>query len=118
MAPEITVAAKDFPALVALVWLVVRVGEEMGLEVRSLVEAPLAYRTLVRGLLHVEDLMDCQGAGLTEALAALGTFEWLLLRVDVSVVSEMVLPSKGLSTEVTRIGPLVSVGPFMDEEVV
>ena len=38
-------------ALVALVWLVVRVGQEMSLQVGPLVETPLTHRTLVRRLL-------------------------------------------------------------------
>lgn len=34
------------------------------------------------------------------------------------VVSEMVLPSKSLVTNITGVGPFVCVGPLVDQEVV
>ena len=49
--PEITISSEDFVALVALVRLVVGVGEQVSLQVRPLVETPLTHRTLVRRLL-------------------------------------------------------------------
>lgn len=58
VASEITIAAKDFLALVAFIRLVVGVGQKVGLEVGALVEAPVADRTFVGRFLHVEDLMD------------------------------------------------------------
>ena len=94
------------------------VGEEVGFEVRPLVEVALTNGTSVGGLVHVEDLVDCQGARLTEALATFRAFEWLLLGVDVAVVSEVVLSAEGLPTDITVVWPLISVGPLMDQEVV
>ena len=44
---EVTVAPKHFAALIAFVRLVIRVSQQMSLQVRSLVEAPLAHRALV-----------------------------------------------------------------------
>lgn len=61
----------------------IRVGEQVGLEVAALVEAPAAGGALVGGLLHVQDAVDGQGAALAEALTALRTLERLLLAVDV-----------------------------------
>ena len=49
-------------------------------------EGTLADGTHVRALLHVEDLVDGQCAGLAEALPAVVAFEGLLLGVDVPVV--------------------------------
>ena len=118
VAPEITVAAKDLAALVALVRFVVRVREEVGLQVGPLVEAPLANGAFVGGLLHVQDLVHGQGSGLTEPLAALRALERLLLRVDVAVVPEMILPAERLAAQVARVGPLIRVSPLMNEEVV
>ena len=86
MTPEITVPAEGLVALVALVGLMVGVGEQVGLEVGPLVEAPLADGALVRGLLHVEDLVHGKGARLAEALATDFTLEGLLIGMDVSVV--------------------------------
>lgn len=62
MPPEITISSEDFVALVALIWLVVCVCEQVSLQVGPLVEAPLTHRALVRGLLHVKDAMDCQSS--------------------------------------------------------
>ena len=49
--PEITISSEDFVALVALVGLMVGVGEQVSLQVGTLVEAALAHRTLVGRLL-------------------------------------------------------------------
>lgn len=82
---KIAVATEDLAARGALVRLVIRVSQQMGLQVTALVETPGADRTLVRGLLHVEDLVNGEGAALTEALATLAAFERLLLAVNVPV---------------------------------
>lgn len=66
-----------------MIWLDVRVREEMSLQVAPLIETPGADGTLVRRLLHVQDLVDRQGPALTKSLAALGALERLLLAVDV-----------------------------------
>ncbi len=72
----------------------------------------------MRALLHVEDLVDGQGAGLAEALPTVVALEGLLLGVDVPVVPQVVLPSKGLATDTTGKGPLIRVSTLMDEQVV
>ena len=57
MSPEIAISPENFPALITLVWLVISVSQEVGLQVGSLIETSLADRALVRGLLHVEYLV-------------------------------------------------------------
>jgi len=81
--PQVTVASEHFAAGTTLVGLVVGVGEQVCLEVGALVETAAANRTLVRGLLHVQDLVHGQSARLAEPLATLSALERLLLRVDV-----------------------------------
>jgi len=61
----------------------VRVREKMSLQVAPLIETSGADRTLVRRLLHVQDLVHRQSATLAEALAAFGALERFLLAVDV-----------------------------------
>ena len=63
-------------------------------------------------------LVDHESARLTEALAAHGALERLLLGVHVAVVAQMVLAPKGLAAYVARIGPLVGVRALVDEQVV
>ena len=63
-------------------------------------------------------LMDCEGPGLAETLVTHVALEGLVLAVDVLVVTEMVLPPEGLTTDVTGEGPLVCVGSLVDEKVV
>ena len=116
--PQVTVATEHLAALVALIGLVVGVGEQVGLEVAALVEGALADGALVRALLHVEDPMHGQRPRLAEALPTLGAAEWLLLRVDVAVVPQVVLPPERLAAHVTREGTLVRVRALMDEQVV
>lgn len=48
MSSEIAVSPKDFPTLIAFVRFMIGVREQMGLQIRPLVEASHAYRTLVR----------------------------------------------------------------------
>lgn len=83
---EVAVASELFPAVRTVVWLDVGVGEEVSLEVGSLVEGATACVALVRRVLHVEDAMHCQRPRLTEPFATLAALERLLLRVDVPVV--------------------------------
>ena len=64
----------------------------MGLEVGPLVEAALTNGTSVGTFLHVEDAMDGKRPRLAEAFATFVAFERLLLGVNVSVVSQVVLP--------------------------
>jgi len=81
---QVAVPPEDFPAGGAVVRLDVGVGEQVGLQIGTLVEGAIAHGALVRRLLHVQDLVDSQSAGLTESLAALRALEGLLLGVDIS----------------------------------
>lgn len=58
---EVAVAAELLATIGAVVRLDVGVGEEVGLEVRPLVEGPAAGGTLVRRVVHVEDAVDGEG---------------------------------------------------------
>ena len=66
----------------------------------------------------MQDFVDCQCARLTEALAAFGALEGLLLGMDVTVIPQVVLPSEGLATNITVEGPLICVRPLVDQQVV
>lgn len=83
MPSKVAISAKDLSAMGAFVWLEVGMGEEVGLQVGTLIEGPRADRTLMRGLVHVKDLMHCQRPRLTKSLTTFSTFEWLLLTVNV-----------------------------------
>ena len=72
----------------------------------------------MRSFFHVQDFVDCQCARLTEALAAFRALEGLLLGVDVAVISQVVLPSEGLATNITVEWPLICVRPLVDQQVV
>ena len=85
VAAEVAVAPEHLLARRALVRLQVRVGEEMRLEVGSLVEAAGTDWALVRRLLQVQNAVDGQRPRLAETFAAIGAFERLLLRVNVTV---------------------------------
>lgn len=62
----------------------VRVRQKMRLQVAPLIEAPAAYRALVRRLLHMHDFVNRQSPALAKPFAALVTFERLLLAVYIS----------------------------------
>jgi len=85
MTSQVAITSKNFPAGGAIVRLDIGVGEQVGLQIGSLVEGAIAHWALMRRLLHMQDLVDSQSSGLTESLAAFGALEGLLLGVDVSV---------------------------------
>jgi hypothetical protein len=115
---EVAITPKHLATGTTLVGLVVGVGEQVGLEVGALVETAAAHRTLVGGLLHVQDLVHGQSPRLAEPLATLSALERLLLRVDVPVVPEVVLAPKRLPADVTRVRSLVRVRALVDQQVV
>lgn len=55
---EITVPTENLMALVTLIWLVIRMGKEVGLEVAPLVETPLAYWAFMWRFFHVKNSVD------------------------------------------------------------
>jgi len=118
MPPQITIPSENFFALVALVRLVIGVRQQVGLQVGPLVEAPAADWTLVRGFLHVQDLVDGERSRLAKALPAFAALERFLLRMDVTVISKVVLPTERLAAQVARVRSLVSVSALVNEEVV
>lgn len=90
----------------------------MRLQVGALVEAATADRTLVRRLLQVSDFVHGQSPRLAETLAAVGALERLLLRVNVPVIPQMILPPESLSADVARVGSLIRVSPLVDQQIV
>ena len=96
----------------------VSVRQQMGFQVGPLVEASLTNWTTVRGLLHVEDLVNCQCSRLAETLSTLITFEGLFFGVNVAMISQVVLSSEGLAANITIEGSLIGVCSLMDEKVV
>lgn len=82
--PEVTIPSEYLAAGDAVVRLDVGVREQVRFEIRALVEAAAAHRTLVGRLLHVQDLVHGQRSRLAESFSAFQTFERFLLRVDVS----------------------------------
>lgn len=62
--------------------------------------------------------MDLQSSRLAESLAADLTLEWLLLGVDESVISEMVLSSECLLADLARVRSLIRVRALVDQQVV
>ena len=62
--------------------------------------------------------MHSTSAGLAESLTAAFALKWLFLEVDVAVVTKMILPSERLAADITGEGPLVRVGPLVNQQVV
>ena len=55
---------------------------------------------------------------MTETFVAFPALVWLVLRVDVLVVPQMVLAPEGFAADVAREGPLVRVSSLVDHHVV
>ncbi len=80
--------------------------------------SPATVRARRIAMLLMHWLVDHQGSRLAKPLAAHGTLERLLFRVDVPVVAQVVLSAEGLAADVARVGTLVCVGSFVDKKVV
>lgn len=68
--------------------------------------------------MEMRGTMDLESPCLAESLAAHFTLEWLLLRVDESVISEVVLSPECLLTDFTRVRPLVRMSSFVNQQIV
>lgn len=86
---QVAIASEHLAARRALVWFVIGVREQVSLEVAALIETPRADGTLVRRLLHVQDLVHRQRATLAESLAALAAFEGFFLAVNVAAETKI-----------------------------
>lgn len=95
-----------------------RVALHVCLQIGALIEAPVANRALVRCLLQMGHFVHGQGARLAESFAAIGALERLLLRVNVTVITQMVLPAERLAADVARVRTLVGVRALVDQQVV
>ena len=93
-------------------------SEEVSFTGGSLGEGKLADGTLVAVGLTVQDLVDCQGPALTEALVTLPALVGLVLGVDVLVVPQVVLPPEGLAADVAGEWSLICVCSLVDHHVV
>ena len=94
------------------------VGQEVSLAAGPLGEGQLADGTLVTVSLTVQDLVHCKGSALTKSFGAAPTLVRLVFAVDIFVVSEVILSPEGLAAHVTGEGPLISVGPLMNHDIV
>lgn len=62
--------------------------------------------------------MDRQGPTLAKSFSTFATLEWFFLAVDIPVVSEMILSSKGFTADVTRVRPLVRMGSLVNQQII
>ena len=85
VSPQVAIASELFATVGAVVGFDVGVGEEVSLEVGSLIEGATAGVALVRRVLHVQDPVHGQRPRLTEPFSALRALERLFLRMDVPV---------------------------------
>ena len=80
---QITIPTENFGTGDTFIRFHVRMRQEMCLQIGALVKSTGTNGTFMGGLFHVKDLVNCECPRLTESLATLGTFEWLLLAMDV-----------------------------------
>ena len=112
------VATKAIGDVTQLLRFKLGVGKNMRFHRRFLVKMFVANRAGQHYVGGIEDFVDVKASGLTEAFTTICALVWLILGVDVLVVPEMVLPSEGLATNITRVGTFISVRPLVDQQVV
>ena len=62
--------------------------------------------------------MNCQSPRLTKTFPAVRTLERLFFRVNVAMVSQVILAPEGFAADIAGVGPLVSVSSLVDHHVV
>ncbi len=73
---------------------------------------------MIGGIFHVKNFMYGQCTTLAESLAALIALVRLLLAVNVSVVTQMILTAERFAANVTRIWPLICVCTLVYQQIV
>lgn len=71
------------------------------LKISSLVECAIAYGALVRCFFEMRHFVDSKRARLTKAFATIIALEGLLFGVNVSMITQVILSTKGLSANIT-----------------
>jgi hypothetical protein len=94
------------------------VGQDVGLDGAPLLKHLAADGAGDDNIGRVEYTVDIETARLAEALSTVLALEGLLFGVDITVVPQVVLPSKGLTTNITGKRPLICMSPLVDEQVV
>ena len=72
----------------------------------------------MRTLLHMKYLVYSKSTRLTKSFPAFRALERFLFRVNVSVISQMILSSERFTTNITRIWSFISVSSLMDQKIV
>jgi hypothetical protein len=116
--PKIAVPTELFLAVETIIWFDVCVSQQMSLEIWPLIEWSTTSVTFVRWLFQMKDLVNLKGSWLTESFSTVWTFERLFLRVNVSVISQMILSSESFVTNVTSVGSLICMSPLVNQEIV
>ena len=62
--------------------------------------------------------MNCQSPRLTKTFPAVRTLKRLFFRVNVAMVSQVILAPEGFAADIAGVGPLVSVSSLVDQQVV
>ena len=113
MSSEITLSLERFVTPEAIV---IALGPITLWSARALTQPRISLHAAT--VLHMEDLVYSQCAGLAKSFSTLGTLEGLFFGMDVPVVSQVVLSAEGLPTNITVIRPLVGVRSLVDQQVV
>ena len=66
----------------------------------------------------MSDFVNDKSPALTESFSTISALEGLILGVNIPMISQVILSSESLVANVACKGPLVSVSPLMDQEVV
>ena len=66
----------------------------------------------------MQNFVNSQRSRLTETFPTIRAFERLLLGMNISVISQMILSSKSFTTNIARVRTFISVGPLVDEQIV
>lgn len=90
----------------------------VSLKISALIETAIAHGTLVRRLLEMGDFVNGESSRLTESLAAVVALERLLFGVNVSMISQVILTTEGLATDVATVWPLIGVSSLVNQKIV
>lgn len=87
-------------------------------KIGALIETAIAHGTLMGRLLEMGDFVNGKSTRLTESLAAIVALERLLFGMNVTMISQVILSTEGLSADVATVWTLVGVRSLVNQEIV
>ena len=118
MSSEITISSKNLITLCTGERFLFSMRQQMCFQIGPLIKCFPASWAAMRWFIQMQYLVYGQRPWLAKSFAAFFAFERLVFGMNVSMVSQMILPAKRFSANITIVGTFISVCAFMNQQIV